>query len=304
MANFCGSCGSQLTGAEAFCWKCGAPVQPGAPQRPATPPLPPSQPPPSAPYQPAYAPVPAAAPPAAPAAGKSSTWITVLVVVIAVIFLGGLVVVGGLIYVGHRVSQKVHELSAEAGVSGVSGPSSDGASQVFTGTDACRLLSREDVSSAVGIEIVATKALENGCEYLAKGTASDMTARHMAALSSGRGADNQQQEMIHKFAGGIFANQQAESHQADADSNGNTPVFVFAVDRSGGAATMKATAGVMGMLGPGQQHLDGIGDEALDESGAMMLVRKGDKLIRIMYTSCPCGTDAIKPLAQKLADKV
>ena len=36
----------------------------------------------------------------------------------------------------------------------------------------------------------------------------------------------------------------------------------------------------------------------------MMLVRKGDKLIRIMYSTCPCSLDAIKPLAKKLADRV
>jgi hypothetical protein len=32
----------------------------------------------------------------------------------------------------------------------------------------------------------------------------------------------------------------------------------------------------------------------------MMLVRKGDTLIRITYISCPCNTDQIKPLARKL----
>jgi len=31
-----------------------------------------------------------------------------------------------------------------------------------------------------------------------------------------------------------------------------------------------------------------------------MFVRKGDKLIRIMYMSCPCATAAIKPLAKRL----
>jgi hypothetical protein len=33
----------------------------------------------------------------------------------------------------------------------------------------------------------------------------------------------------------------------------------------------------------------------------MIMVRKGDKLIRIMYMSCPCNTDAVKPLAKQLA---
>ena len=46
------------------------------------------------------------------------------------------------------------------------------------------------------------------------------------------------------------------------------------------------------------------GDQAMDESGAMMMVRKGDKLIRIMYSTCPCSVDAIKRLARMLADRV
>jgi hypothetical protein len=32
------------------------------------------------------------------------------------------------------------------------------------------------------------------------------------------------------------------------------------------------------------------------------MVRKGDTLIRIMYMTCPCNTEAVKPLARKLAD--
>jgi hypothetical protein len=332
MANFCEACGSQLSGVEGFCWKCGAAIKRGVPQQqPAplaggyqqvqVPSAQPSaagyqqQPQPAAPApavqfqqaaapaNPAYAPVPAAAPSAAPVATtgkKSSTWVTVLVVVIAVIFVGGLLAVGGVIYVAHRVSRKVHQISAAAGVGE---GSMHKAMASVSDSDACRLLSKQEVGSALGVEIVATRAIADGCEYLAKGTAADMTARHMAALSSANGADSQQQEMIHKFAGGVFAQQQKESHEGE-ESDGNVPVFVFAVDQNGAAAQMKLTGGVMGMLGPGQKQIAGIGDEALDESGAMMLVRKGDKLIRITYTTCPCGTDAIKPLARKLADSL
>jgi hypothetical protein len=36
-------------------------------------------------------------------------------------------------------------------------------------------------------------------------------------------------------------------------------------------------------------------------ANGMMLVRKGNTLIRMMYISCPCNTDQIKPLAKKLA---
>jgi hypothetical protein len=229
--------------------------------------------------------------------------VVIVAVVLALFFVGGLAVVGGLWYVAHRVNQKVHQLSAAAGMS-ESSSSTGSMLGSLTHTDSCRLLSKEEVGTALGVEIVATKTIDAGCEYLAKGTAADMTARHMAALSSAHGTDSKQQEMIHKFAGGVFAAQSSQSQDAGSDENGNTPVLVFSVDKSGAEAQMKATAGVMGVLGPGQKPIAGIGDEAYDESGAMMLVRKGDKLIRITYTSCPCGTDAVKPLARKLADAV
>jgi len=141
MTSFCEACGSELTARDFCCWKCGVPVKPATssqqaassgyehvevPQAPATPPAPVTgnrqQPPQSpnvqfqqfsAPANPAYAHVPAAAPPAPPVPkAGNATWITVVVVIMAVIFLGGLLAVGGVIYVAHRVSQKVHHSSA------------------------------------------------------------------------------------------------------------------------------------------------------------------------------------------------
>ncbi len=46
--------------------------------------------------------------------------------------------------------------------------------------------------------------------------------------------------------------------------------------------------------------IPGLGDDAPDIGGAMMLVRKDDKLIRVIYMMCPCATDDITPLAKKL----
>ena len=46
----------------------------------------------------------------------------------------------------------------------------------------CRFLSKEDVSKAIGVEIVRADPGENGCTYIAKGTQADMTAKHMKAM--------------------------------------------------------------------------------------------------------------------------
>ena len=92
---------------------------------------------------------------------------------------------------------------------------------------------------------------------------------------------------------------------ADLDSNGNVPVFTFGVDNNAAEAQMRLNAkDARTVWVPVNKDIPGIGDQAFDEAGAMMMVRKGDKLIRIMYSTCPCSVEAIKPLAKTLADRL
>ena len=107
--------------------------------------------------------------------------------------------------------------------------------------------------------------------------------------------------MIRSMAGGLFKSTQEDNHESGSDANGNTPVFVFGVQDQSAQMQMNMTRKIMGAMGPSLHDLPGVGDEAFDVAGAMMMVRKGDKLIRIMYMTCPCNTGAVTPLAQKLA---
>jgi hypothetical protein len=170
--------------------------------------------------------------------------------------------------------------------------------------DPCRLLSAAEVSRAIGVEIVATEASDAGCSYLAQGNSGDMTAKHMAAMMGTKGADAKTQQMIQGFAGGMAKAFQSEGHDTGMDKSGNVPVFVFGVDNTSAEAQMRLNAKVLGGLGPGQEGIPRIGDQAFDEAGAMMMVRQGDKLIRIMYSTCPCSVEAIKPLAKMLAERL
>ena len=264
--------------------------------------------------------------PAAQAKGSPLTKILVgfAVVVITV----GALAAGGVYYVVYRVKQKVHEVardvpglgsssdnSSSSGggspmgsiskmVSGDSGGSGGSESNGGIRGDPCRLLSKEEVGRAIGVEIVATETSDAGCSYLSQGNSGDMTAKHMAAMAGTRGADAKSQQMIQTLTGGLAKMVQSEGHDTNMDSNGNVPVFGFSVDNSAAEAQMRLNAKVLGRLGPGQQGIPDIGDQAMDESGAMMMVRKGDKLIRIMYSTCPCSVDAIKPLAKMLADRL
>jgi hypothetical protein len=242
------------------------------------------------------------------------------------LFVGGALAAGGVYYVVYRVKQKVHEVthdipgqgaspdnSSNSGgimgsiskiVSGNSSSSSESSSNGGISSDGCRLLSKDEVSRAVGVEIVATEPSENGCNYLAKGTQADMTAKHITAMAKDKGADAQTQKMVQAFAGTLFNSFQEQHPNEHADQNGEVPVFVFSIDNQSAEVQMRLSAKTFGNLGPGPQGLPGIGNQAFDMGNAMIMVRKGDKLIRIMYTTCPCNTDAIKPLAKMLADRV
>lgn len=322
-AKFCIKCGSPATGTT-FCNQCGADLRQAA--------APPAH---AAYSAPQTSPSPGMAGPsqamAAPSASTKGSPLTKILIGFAVVVIAvGALAAGGVYYVVYRVKQKVHEVTRNVpglGPSSDSGSNSNGGimgsiSKMVSGAgdsgsdsngptsnggisgDPCRLLSKAEVGHAIGVEIVATETSEAGCSYLAQGNSGDMTAKHMAAMVGTKGADAKTQQMIQNLSGGLFKAFQSEGHDTGMDKNGNVPVFGFSVDNNAAQAQMRLNEKMMGRLGPGQKAIPDIGDEAVDESSAMMMVRKGDKLIRIMYSTCPCSVDEIKPLAKALADRL
>src|SRR5450432_729118 len=139
MNTFCGKCGASVSEGAGFCGVCGASARQSASPSPK--------------LQPAPQPVISPAGPVATAGGNgSSPWVKVAIVAVVVIFVGGALAIGGVVYVVHRVSQKAHEYShAILGETSPTTPgaaaeqSRDAASPANKGTvvagDACRLLS-------------------------------------------------------------------------------------------------------------------------------------------------------------------
>jgi hypothetical protein len=305
-ARFCNSCGTPVTAP--FCPKCGAVT------RAAASPMPPPVTPPAGgvstmPAQLSSAPA------------KGSPLVKILVGFLVVVIVFGALAAGGVYYVVYRVKKKVHEVAAEipgggsifnsdsnsgsSSRSGSSGGRSDGGgSNAGISGDVCRFLSKDEAGRAIGVEILATQTADSGCSYLAKGDTGGMTAKHMSAMMGAKGADAKTQQMIQGITGGMFKAMQSDNHEATSDANGNVPVFMFSIDTNSADTQMQLNQKVLGGLGPGQQEIQNIGDQAFDEAGAMMMVRKGDKLIRIMYSTCPCSVENIKPLAKKLADRL
>lgn len=304
MGKFCVKCGASL-GAGPFCVKCGTdtrqmlnPTQPQAAQLPEQ--APPTQ------------PIPSSNP--VPAKQGMSTLAKLGIVAVVIIFVGGVAGVAGVYYVAHRVSQKIHQaadeiLAPDSGsgrtskgkASGLGESESERSVESGTIGDVCRLLSKQDVSKAVGVEIVRTESKDNGCSYMAKGTQQEMTAKHLKAMVADKGADKKTQEIAEKFAGGMFSALQAEKPVSEQNTSGEVPVFVFSLDQHGAEEQMRLNAKIFGNLG-NEESLPGIGDQAFVSADGMIMVRKGKTLVRIMYLVCPCGVEQVKPLAKEIAD--
>jgi hypothetical protein len=334
MSKFCGSCGAPLIEGAGFCGSCGATALPGAgapgtdasgQSAASSSPVPPAA---AAPaYQP-VAPVPNAAAgggmPVTTSPQQGSPWVKILVGLLIFFVACGALAVGVVIYVGHKVSQKAHEYSAKilgdqaaenahpeplaARVSGIEAQAKEaGAADSGSMGDVCALLSKEDVSHAIGIPIASTKKGDDGCSYLALGTAADMAAKHAAAMVGAKGADKKTQSMFEQFAGGVLKESTTKDANDDsANPDGTVVVLNFSVDPHAAEQQIQLNRKIFGGLGgeAAEQDLDGIGDEAFVAADSMIMVRKGEKLIKIMYMGCPCATDAVKPLAKKIADKL
>jgi hypothetical protein len=132
--------------------------------------------------------------------------------------------------------------------------------------------------------------------------AGDMTAKHIAALMASKGATAQQQQMFQTLSRGLLGSAQSQADGSNPPVN--TVVMAFTIDPNAARTQMSMNENALDGAAPGAKRLTGIGDEAFDASGSVMMVRKGNQLIRITYSTCPCTVDAIKPLAQRLASSL
>jgi hypothetical protein len=300
MAGFCRNCGSPLDDSQAFCAKCGTPVSgppvrsSAAPPPPATS-VPPAQRPQVAPQPRPQAPAPA--PQAAPAPAKSgSTLVKVLLVFLVVIFLFGAIGVAGIWYVAHRAKQKIHEM----GLDDLSAATNEHRGPPLGGTNPCSLLSKEDVAQTVKMDVVRSERPEGsdaGCEYSVTGNYVDLIAKH-ASLLNKKETDESQRQMMESFAKAVGHGN--DSQQSAPRHPGESPVFMFSVDNNSAAAQMSISRATFGRMGPAFTPIPSLGDDAFDIANGIIMVRKGDKIVRIIYMMCPCAMDDVVPLARKI----
>jgi hypothetical protein len=263
-------------------------------------------------------------------ANKSNTLLKVLVVCVVLLFVGTALAAAGMWYAAQKIKEKATAAASQAaaqspGLASVIGAvgdlgksvggSSDDSPTEFKG-DPCRFLSTQEVSQAIGIPIIRAEGEDAGCSYIAKGDPADMTAKHASAMTAGLvgpSVDDKTKKTIEKFAGTLFAQQEAQDKDLSAQAaKGEVPVLVISFTVGNAAAQMKlnragfgyVTGGAGSAKSSGSGDLDGIGDEAYLAGGSMIMVRKGETIGRFIYTGCPCNTDNIRPLAKLAATRM
>ena len=305
MAGFCRNCGSPLADGQAFCVKCGTRIgEVSQPVAAAPPPAQPSVPPPlQAPPQPSFQASPQASPAAysaqtaPPAKTGTSALVKILIAVVIIFVLFGAIATAAMLYIGHKFHQKAEEMGLTR-----SPEERRESLEALRRIDACSLLSKSDVSRVVKMDIVraeSDKSDSPGCTYSVMGDGADLTAKHLSVLRRSE-LSKSQQDMLENFGKTILHGSNSESSGAVSEHPGEAPVFVFSIDGNA-QLQMRLTKATLGnMPGGGSATIPDLGDEAFDAAGAMMFVRKGDKIVRILYMTCPCNRDDILPLARTI----
>lgn len=176
------------------------------------------------------------------------------------------------------------------------------------GTDGCRLLSADDVSKALHVTIVrAEPGAEDKsvCEYSMKGKPSSAATDHgiaMAGAMNGQSLDPASQKLMQGFGNAMLGGQDADSPK-NVRHAGEVPILVIDVQTGDAISQMKLNRQALGSLQP-VTPISGLGDEAFASSNSMMFVRKGNKLLHIIYTGCPCTTKDVAPLARQIVGAI
>lgn len=225
-----------------------------------------------------------------------STLAKILIAIVIIFVAFGALASVVVIYIGHRVHEKATELGLNR---------SDSEREVSDAQlrriDGCKLLPKSAVSAAVHMDVVRaenTGGNDPGCTYSVAGDPADLTAKHITAMHKNE-INQQQQNNVQDFAKSIF---KSGNTNGPSEHPGEAPVLAYSIDNNAAQLQMRLNKATLGQIGPvGLVPIPGLGDEAFDAYGAMLFVRKGDKLVRIIYTGCPCAQEDILPLARTIA---
>jgi hypothetical protein len=266
MAGFCTNCGAPLTGP--FCTGCGTRV--GSPV--------PSQSVQAQPTAPTHSTTP-----------KGSGLAKVLLIVGGILILLFVIAAGSALYGLYWVKHKVANYA-----SAVNGPT--GSMTVVGRGSSCRLLSRAELGTVLGVTIERSAEImegsEPGCAYYASPSAFaqlQRTAVEVARQQSEEAASKQTGKIDNPLEVLKNTNQMEGIVKSfglsQPDKDGK--VFSFTVNREYGRRNWSALRATMSVV-PGFEDLSGVGDRAMMGSlGHAIFVLKGDSVITLETTYVP-----------------
>jgi hypothetical protein len=147
-----------------------------------------------------------------------------------------------------------------------------------------------------------------------------MVSKHMTAMVGGQakktgpGLTQDQTKMMQQLTGTFF--KQEEASDKDLSKQAATgEVLILGVNFMVGNADLQmkmnrmAFNHISGTDGKSADQvstgdLNGIGEEAYEMGGSGLIFRKGQTVVQMMFPSCPCSADAVKPLAAIVASKL
>jgi hypothetical protein len=252
------------------------------------------------------------------AAGTASTKGTLLKLLLIgaglVVLVGG-VAVGGLVYVGFRVKDRVEQAARDFSPDRGS-PSRPAPAAVVAARriDACTLLTREEAAEILGVAIERAESKpgtnDSTCEYFARPRSKAERGAAVAGLfrdMSQRGARPEPGEITPANAlrqSGMEGLLKEVSGLARPDG----PYLAVTVNWEGGRTAVSMLKLVSGVAAPGlktAEDLEGIGDQAvLGAADSVLAFVKGQTGVQIGLALVPQGRERGIAIARKIASRL
>ena len=297
MANFCGSCGSPIGNNSAFCIHCGAPA--GAHPNPVAAPPPP-------PVQTA----------AAPTGKSSNTALKIVIALLCCLVLGGVAVIGGLVYVAHRVKKAVVEEAAAKGVDLNSLTSSsdraNGAGHLLL--KPCAFLTKEEVSQLIGEPIERAEVQDRACLYYGPPGLAVKLAQEQASGTFHRVQAPGAQVNPTEVANSVDQLVNSRAGQTGQNGSAELPLLLLAVDADGRTqmAALSASRAIFGGIGKAADpkgqgfgaDIPGLGDKAIRLPKLGLNVLQGSIIVRVVPGPFPDADAKTISVARAVLPKI
>jgi hypothetical protein len=251
-----------------------------------------------------------------PAAKSSNTALKVIAIVLCLLVVGGIAVVGGVLYMAHRVKQTIVQKAAENGVdlNSLSNSSVTPADRRAL-PKPCEVFSKADASRLIGEPIERTEVQDAMCLYYGPAGLSAKLAQENAngtfhrAQAPGSTVDGSEvATSVDQLVNSLGA------QTGQTGSNGESPLLMLGIvpDGKSQMTAVTATKAIFSNLGRSADakgisfgsDITGLGDKAVRIPKLGLNVLKGDTLIRIIPGPFPDPDAKTIAIARTLLPKI